>query len=131
MPKEFHRTDRLSGLMLRELATLIQQEVKDPRLGLVTISSIQITRDLAYAKVYVTIYCDKKDIKQNLKTLNHAAGFLRSQLAKKIDIRKMPELIFVYDDSVAEGNRIESLIKNAIAEDEKKFGNTSEEDENE
>lgn len=120
MAKDFSRTDRLNELVQRELAQMIQQEVKDPRLGMVTVSAVEITRDLAYAKVYVSIYDTDDKIKQNLAILNHAAGFLRSMLAKRIKIRTVPELHFIYDNSIVEGQRLSSIIDQAIAEDESK-----------
>lgn len=118
MPRDFKRTDRLAELMQRELAQMIQREVKDPRLGLVTLSGVEVTRDLSHAKVYVTVFASDADIKQNIAILNHAKGFLRSQLGKRIKIRTIPELEFVYDSSIKEGSRLSSLIDAAIAQDE-------------
>jgi len=117
MPKEFNRTQRLGELMQRELATLLQREVKDPRLGMVTVSDINITRDLSYAKVYVTIFAEDDVIEENIKILNQAAGFLRTMLGKRIKVRTIPQLTFVYDKSIIEGNRLSKLIDKAIADD--------------
>jgi ribosome-binding factor A len=118
MPKEFKRTDRLGELLQRELAVLIQKEIKDPRLGLVTVNAVQVTRDLAYAKVYVTFLVDDNQIPENLEILNNAASFLRTVLAKQIKVRTIPQLQFVYDASVREGSKLSSLIDAVIAKDE-------------
>ncbi len=120
MPKEYSRIDRLSELMQREIAALIQFEMKDPRLGMVTVSGVEITSDLAYAKVFVTVFGTEQEIANNIKLLNRAAGFFRSQLAKKIKLRKMPELTFVYDRVIAEGRKLSDLIDKVVAEDESK-----------
>lgn len=120
MPKDFQRTDRLSELVQRELAQIIQRELNDPRLGMVTISAVEITRDLAYAKIYVTIFDTDEQIQKSMKILNHAASFLRTLLAKRIKIRIIPELIFVYDVSIRDGQRLSSLIDAALAEDKRK-----------
>jgi ribosome-binding factor A len=118
VPRDFKRTDRLAELMQRELAQMIQREVKDPRLDMVTISGVEVTRDLSHAKVYVTVLASDDAVKQNIAILNKAKGFLRSQLGKRIKIRTIPELEFVYDSSIKEGTRLSSLIDAAIAQDE-------------
>jgi len=118
MPKEFKRTDRLGELMQRELAKLIQLEVKDPRLGLVTVNAVSVTRDLAHAKVYITILGDTEKINEGMAVLKRVAGYLRSRLAKQIKIRTIPELHFIYDASVIEGKRLSDLIDHAISMDE-------------
>jgi ribosome-binding factor A len=115
--KDYSRTDRIAELIQRELAFLIQQEVKDPRLGMVTVSDVSVTRDLAYAKVYVTVFGEPTTVKKSLTVLNHAASYLRTMLGKRIKIRKVPELIFVYDKSVTEGKRLADLI-NKVSSDE-------------
>jgi ribosome-binding factor A len=118
MPKEFSRTRRLGEQFQRELARLIQQEMKDPRLGMVTVSGVEISRDLAYAKVFVTVMGDAPVVEDTLQTLQGAAGFLRTQLAHSVRVRTMPVLRFVYDESVARGARLSRLIDEAVAEDD-------------
>ena len=117
MPKEFSRTERLGELMKRELAVLIQREVKDPRLGMVVVTDIALSKDLSFAKVYITALGDIKDMQQQVSVLQHAAGFLRSQLGKRIKVRTIPQLQFIYDDSIIKGNRLAKLIDQAVAKD--------------
>jgi ribosome-binding factor A len=103
----------------KEVAMIIQREVKDPRLGMVTVSAVEITRDLAYAKVFVTFFTlEGQNVDQSVDILNEAAGFIRTLLAKRIKARIMPELRFVYDKSMVEGVRMTNLVNKAIAEDE-------------
>jgi ribosome-binding factor A len=120
VPREYSRTERISELIQRELAQLIQTEVKDPRLGMVTVSAVEVTRDLEHAKVYITVFDTDEKIKKNLAILNHAAGFLRSLLARRITTRTVPELHFIYDVSIKEGQRLSQLIDSALADDERK-----------
>ena len=98
---------------------LIQREVKDPRLGMVTVSGVTVSRDLGYADIYVTLLGeqDPERIKENLKVLKRAAGFLRSQIAKRIKLRHVPELRFHFDESVVRGQQLSSLIDEAVSTD--------------
>lgn len=107
--------------MQRELALLIQQEVKDPRLGMVTVAGVEVTRDMAHAKVFVTVLTDDaKQLAQSIEVLRHAAGFLRRELARRMLMRSVPELHFVHDESVERGTRLSALIDQAIAADDHK-----------
>ena len=103
--REFKRTDRVADQLQKELAVLIQREVKDPRLGMVTVSGATVSRDLGYADIYVTLLGeqDPERIKENLQVLKRAAGFLRSQIAQRIKLRHVPELRFHFDESVVRG----------------------------
>ena len=123
MPKEFNRTSRLAEVIQRELAVLIQQEIKDPRMKMITVSAVNLTRDLAHAKVYVTVLGNEEEIPVNIKLLNNAGKFLRSQLAHKLKIRTIPELTFIYDSSLVAGNKLAALIDLAIAKDKKNSKN--------
>jgi len=127
--REFKRTDRVADQLQKELAVLIQREVKDPRLGMVTVSGVTVSRDLGYADVYITLLGENsdEDIKENLKALKRAGGFLRSQVAKRIKLRHVPELRFHYDESVVRGQRLSSLIDQAVASDQGS-GTTDEDD---
>jgi ribosome-binding factor A len=118
MPKEFSRTQRIAELLQRELAIIIQREVKDPRLDMVTVSAVEVTSDLSYAKIFVTILCDDVNLEKNLQILNQAASFLRTLLAKRLKIRTIPQLSFIYDKSISEGSRLSKLIDMAVAQDE-------------
>lgn len=117
--REFKRTDRVADQLQQELAVLIQREVKDPRLGMITVSGVTVSRDLGYADVYITLLGDNEAgrMKENLAVLKRAAGFLRSQIARRIKLRHVPELRFHYDESVVRGQRLSSLIEEAVARD--------------
>ncbi|WP_444985534.1 30S ribosome-binding factor RbfA [Halomonas mongoliensis] len=122
--REFKRTDRVADQLQKELAVLIQREVKDPRLGMVTVSGVEVSRDLGYADVHVTLLGEDtpERIKENLKVLKQAAGFLRGQIAKRIKLRHVPELRFHYDESVVRGQRLSSLIEEAVQSDRARSG---------
>lgn len=119
MPKEFSRTKRVAAQVQRELAQLIQFELKDPRVGLVTVSAVELSRDLSYAKVYVTVFSVDNNVEETLEGLNKAAGFLRRELGKRLSIRVTPELKFLYDASVEKGANLSALIDKAISGDQK------------
>ncbi|NMP32755.1 30S ribosome-binding factor RbfA [Thalassotalea sp. M1531] len=126
MSRDFSRTDRVGQQIQKEVATIIQREVKDPRLGMVTVNAVEVTRDLAYAKVFVTFFTlEGQSEQESVVILNEAAGFIRSVLAKRIKARIMPELRFVYDKSLVEGVRMTNLVNQAVAEDERKAGDNS------
>lgn len=120
MAKDYSRTQRIGDQMQRELAQLIRREVKDPRLGLVTITAVEVSRDVGHAKVFITVMAaeDAADsVVQSLKVLNDAAGFLRMQLGKAMKLRSVPQLHFHYDESVLRGAHLSALIERAVAED--------------
>ena len=119
MPREFSRPQRVSEQLQRELALLIQRELKDPRLGMVTVAAVDVSRDLAYATVYVTFLGkdSESEIKSALKVLQGAGGFLRSALGKAIRMRQVPNLTFKYDQAQAEGRNMSALIEQARKRD--------------
>ncbi len=122
MAKDYSRTQRIGDQMQRELALLIQREIKDPRLGLVTITGVDVTRDLSHAKVYITVMGkddDEQAISTNLHILGEVSGFLRMQLGKAMKVRTIPQLHFLYDASIRRGVELSSLIERAVAEDRK------------
>ncbi len=116
MPREFNRSERVGGQLRRELAQLVQLEVKDPGVGFVSISDVEVTRDLAHAKVYVTVFEEDKAA-ESLAALNRAAGYLRRRLGQEMRIRAVPELHFLHDASVETGARMDELIATARAAD--------------
>jgi ribosome-binding factor A len=129
MAKEYSRTQRIGDQMQRELALLIQREIKDPRLGLVTITGVDVARDLSHAKVYVTVMGQDDNaevVKQNTSILNDAAGFLRMQLGKAMKLRTVPQLHFSYDASIRRGAELSALIERAVAEDRRHDGDSEE-----
>lgn len=108
---DFQRTDRVAELIQRKLAEIIQLEVKDPRLPrFLTVSGVKVSRDMAYAKVYITVLGDNSLGQESAEVLNNAASYLRTVLARSIKLRIIPKLIFVYDESVEYGNRLSRLI---------------------
>lgn len=109
MSKDFSRQRRVGEQMQRELALLIQREIKDPRLGFVTVSGVELSRDMSFAKVYITVLTENPA--QSLVTLQQAAGFLRHGLGQAIRLRVVPELRFCYDESVAYGAKMSALLK--------------------
>lgn len=117
MPKEYSRTLRVGEQIHRELAELIRLELKDPGLGMVTLGEVEVSRDLAYAKVYFTVLGDEAARAASEAALRRAAGFLRRALGKRMRLRIVPELRFVHDDSQARGARIDALIEQALRED--------------
>ena len=124
MAREFARTDRVGQQIQKEVAVILQREVKDPRLSMATVSAVEVSRDLAYAKVFVTFFTNEQnEIDESVKILNEAAGFIRSLLAKQLKARIMPQLRFVYDHSMAEGVRMTSLVDQAIASDKERADN--------
>lgn len=106
---DFARHDRVAGLLRRELATLIHSEIKDPRLGPLSVSDVEVTRDLALARVYVTS-SQPDSVVESLKVLDRAAGFLRKRLGAVVRLRAVPELRFLHDDSIERGARIDELL---------------------
>lgn len=116
MVQEFSRTQRVGGQIQRELAQIIQQELCDPRLGLVTISAVKVSKDMAHAKVFITLMKPEQDVDATLKVLKKASGFLRRALGKRIVLRVLPELHFVYDRSLEEGLRVDALLNAVVAE---------------
>lgn len=118
MAREYARTDRVGQQIQKEIAVILMREIKDPRLSMTTVSAVEVTRDLAYAKVFVTFFNDKEDeIKASLEVLSEAEGYIRSLLGKRLRARIMPHLRFVYDKSMAEGVRMSALVDQAVASD--------------
>ena len=121
MPKEYGRNRRVADLIQRELAVLIQREVVDARLGMITISTVDVSPDLKNAKIYVTSLGAEADNEEVIMVLNEHAAHLRHELAKVVVLRGVPKLIFVFDSSIERGSHltalIDSLNKNSASED--------------
>ncbi|MBM3351221.1 MAG: 30S ribosome-binding factor RbfA [Betaproteobacteria bacterium] len=111
MAKDFSRSHRVAEQMQRELADLLMFEVKDPRIGMVTITAVEVAGDMAHAKVYYTASKANDSIQQGLEK---SAGFLRTQLAKRMLLRTIPQLHFVYDVSMDNGQKMDALIAQAL-----------------
>ncbi len=102
------KIEKVNNMVQRELSSILMMEVKDPHIGFCTITDVEVTSDLSYAKVYVSFL--NKNTKKSMEALERSKGYIRSLLAKRITIRKCPELQFVLDTSLAYGNKIETII---------------------
>ena len=118
MAKEFSRSRRVGEQIQRELASLVQRELKDPRLGMITISAVEVSRDLTVAKVFFTVLNPEHDIHKTIQGLTSATGFLRRELAHRMKLRVVPELRFQYDSSVERGAHLSALIDRAVSSDQ-------------
>ncbi len=118
MGKDFKRTDRIAEQIQRELAVIALREIKDPRVGMVNFTFVEVSRDLAYAKIYLTILGQDDPVKINetIAVLNRAAGFLRTLLAQRIQLRIMPHLKFIYDETQVKAHHLQSLIDQAVSQ---------------
>lgn len=116
MSQEFTRAERIGAEMRRLLAVLVHDELRDPRIGMVTIHEVRVARDLAHAKVFYTCL-DEAKVAETGQVLRQSGGFLRRRLGQLMKVRTIPELDFTFDRSVAEGNRLSALIDRAVAED--------------
>ncbi len=120
MPREFSRLDRIGDQIQKELSHLIMREVKDPRVGMVTINSVRVSKDLGYADIYVSVLSTEElneesaEIQDTLKALRSAAGFLRGQLGRAMKLRVIPQLRFHFDALQGQSRRIDSLIDKAV-----------------
>ncbi|ACL32295.1 30S ribosome-binding factor RbfA [Glaesserella parasuis] len=123
MAREFSRADRVAQELQKEIAIILQREVKDPRIGMVTVSDVEISRDLAYAKVFVTFLFDSDEsaVERGLEGLNKASGYIRTLVGKAMRLRIVPELRFVYDQSLVEGMRMSNLVTNVIRKDQERY----------
>ena len=143
------RAQRVADQIQREIATLIQLEVNDPRVGMVSVTGVDVSNDLAHARIYVTVLntltgnseqdsesldsenpkdpgsLDRLEIEENLKALTKAAGYLRTLLAKRLRLRVVPKLQFHYDGSVERGQRLSSLIDDALEADRQQHADDS------
>jgi len=119
MAREFKRTSRVGDFIKQELASLIQRELRDPRIGMVSVTGVEVSRDLAHATVFVTVLGKDSaaDAVESIAALNHAAGFLRTQIAKISNARTTPKLRFVFDASIGRGARMSKLIDDAVQAD--------------
>lgn len=108
--KEFSRTQRVGVQIQRELADIIRREIVDPHLGMLTVSGVEISPDLKYARVYMTVFGNHKDVKYTIQHLNEVTGRLRYHLSQRLTTRTTPRLKFVHDNSIEESSRLSALI---------------------
>lgn len=119
MPRDYARSRRVGEQIQRELAELIRDEIRDPRVGSVTVSEVTVSKDLGYADTMVTQLGASEDTSlEMVEALNHASGFLRSQLARRLRMKRMPALRFHYDETFDRGARVSRLIEEVVAREE-------------
>jgi len=115
MPKEYARSERVAQSIIRQLAIILRSEVKDPRVSGLTITDVEVTKDLRQAKVFVSsMLGDDTDIEGTMAAVDRANGFLRRKLASVIEMRHCPNLIFAYDSSISDGAKMSALIDKAL-----------------
>jgi len=117
------RANRIAEQMKKELSDIIGRKLKDPRIGFVTVTDVEVTGDLQIAKVFLSVFGSEEDKENTLAGLAKAKGFIRSEIGRRIRLRKTPDLIFELDESLEYGNRIETLIKHIKEEEKKDDGN--------
>lgn len=120
MPENQNRLGRIDEEYRREISQIISYDLKNPNVtGLISVTKVKVTNDLKYAKVYVSIL-NSKNIKETLAGLKKSAGFIRSELARRINLRNTPEIIFELDDSMEYGERIDTILKQILPKEERK-----------
>jgi len=119
MKRHSQRAERVADQIQRELAVLLRDEVKDPRVGRITVTSVEVSADLSHAKVFFTHLAGREHADEAVRALQHTAGFLRTELSHRLNLYSVPQLHFAYDDSIETGMRISQLIDAAVAADRK------------
>ena len=121
MPREFTRAERVSDAIQQEVSVFICDSIRDPRVGMASVTDVKVSRDLSYAKVHVTFVGEKseEEIEEAIKALNGASGYLRKLLASSIKMRKTPQLIFLFDESGRKGQHLSALIDYAVSSEKK------------
>lgn len=121
-----HRVERIAEEIKKEVVQMIQEELKDPRIGFVTVTDVEVSSDLRHAKVYVSILGSEEEKKNTLAALQNAQGFVRSELGKRIPLRYTPEITFKFDPSIEHGARIMELLEQIKRESREKEGSGTE-----
>lgn len=119
MSKAYGRAQRVADFLRKELSSLILLELRDPRVGMVSITDVELSRDLAHAKVYVTVLGkdSEEDAAESMQALNQAAGFFRTEISRQSKMRTIPAIRFIFDDSVQRGHKMSMLIDQALQSD--------------
>ena len=118
MPREFSRSQRMAEQLRRELAEIVQDEIKDPRLGFISFTEVRMSRDLSHAVIYCSVL-NSEQLKESIEILNSAVGFIRKSIGRRIRARIVPTLKFVADESVIRGAAMDELISEAIRSDQR------------
>ena len=119
MKRHSQRAQRVADQIQRELASLLRDGVNDPRVGRITITSVEVSADLSHAKVFFTHLAGREHADEAVRALQHTAGFLRTELSHRLKLYSVPQLHFAYDDSIESGIRLSQLIDDAVAADRK------------
>jgi ribosome-binding factor A len=119
MPRDYPRARRIADQIQRELSDIIRSELRDPRAGMITLTDVQVSPDHACATVFFTVLGESGKAEETAAALGHATGFLRTQLARRVKLRTVPQLLFRYDTSVERGIRLSHLIDDAVASDKR------------
>jgi ribosome-binding factor A len=119
MKKHSQRAQRVADQIQRELSQLLRDEVKDPRVGRVTLTGVEVSADLSHAKVFFSHLAGHEHAREAVEALQHTAGFLRTELSHRLGLYSVPQLHFTYDDSIESGIRMAQLIDAAVAADRK------------
>jgi ribosome-binding factor A len=119
MKRHSQRAERVAEQIQRELARMLREDVKDPRVGRVTITAVEVSPDLSHAKVFVTHLAGREHADEAVKALSRTAGFLRTELGHRMQLYSVPQIHFAYDDSIESGMRLSQLIDEAVASDHK------------
>ena len=115
MPKEYARSERVAQMINRQLAMILRNDVNDPRVSGLTVTDVEVTKDLRQAKVYVSSMLDNDvDISDTMAAVDKANGFLRRRLANVMELRHCPNLLFAYDSSISDGAKMSALIDKAL-----------------
>lgn len=118
MPRSYGRNERVAAAVLREIADVLQHELKDPRVKNATVTEVDVSPDLRNARVYISFLSDKQDeIYEAMKGLNNSKGFIRSTLATRLNLRYMPNLEFKYDSLIKESMKLDELIRKGLNKD--------------
>lgn len=118
MPREFSRSQRMAEQLRRELAEIIQDEIKDPRVGFISFTEVRMSRDLSHAVIYCSVL-NSEQLEESIEILNSAAGFIRKSIGRRIRARIVPTLKFVADESIIRGAAMDELISKAIKSDQR------------
>jgi ribosome-binding factor A len=126
MPREFSRSQRMAEQLRRELAEIVRDEIKDPRLGFISFTEVRMSRDLSHAVIYCSVFNAGEDSpelqNESIEILNGAVGFIRKEIARRIRARIVPTLKFVVDESILRGAEMDELISEAVQSDKKNSG---------
>mgnify|MGYP001826804763 CR=1 FL=1 len=128
MPREFSRSQRMAEQLRRELAEIVQDELKDPRLGFISFTEVRMSRDLSHAVIYCSVL-NSEQLNESIEILNSAVGFIRKSIGRRIRARIVPTLKFVADESIIRGAAMDELISEAIRSDQRAGGSGEASDE--